>query len=197
MGAVIAELQKRLFIPSGLALIWWNVRTNFAKTGKVARRLRALRNAINKRQLFRLSPAARARQRRRASTTCHITRAGIPTAKSRMRAIRDTAKAVSPGNAEKIAHDEVTALLHAQCARNNKKCRANRQGDTLQDDRVNDGRVHPNRVKSNPDFAGSCRSAKPPSKQSTPPLHVAAHKESAQSGLVFHRFGRGNANPMG
>jgi hypothetical protein len=33
---VIAELQKRLVIPRGLALLWWNVRTNFAKTGKVA-----------------------------------------------------------------------------------------------------------------------------------------------------------------
>jgi hypothetical protein len=94
---VITELQKRLVIPRGLALIWWNVRTNFAKTGKAERRLRALRNAISKQQLYRLSPAERARQRRRASTTCHVTRAGIPTAKSRMRAIRDTAKAVSPG----------------------------------------------------------------------------------------------------
>ena len=94
---VIAELQKRLVIPRGLALIWWNVRTNFAKTGKVERRLRALRNAISKLQLYRLSPPERARQRRRASTTCHVIRAGIPTAKSRMRAIRDTAKAASPG----------------------------------------------------------------------------------------------------
>jgi hypothetical protein len=94
---VIAELQKRLVIPSGLSLIWWNVRTNFAKTGKVERRLRALRNAISKLQLYRPSPGERARQSRRASTTCHVTRAGIPTAKSRMRAIRDTAKAVSPG----------------------------------------------------------------------------------------------------
>jgi hypothetical protein len=94
---VITEVQKRLVIPSGLALIWWNVRTNFAKTEKAERRLRALRNAISKLQLYRLSPAERARQRRRASTTCHVIRAGIPTAKSRMRAIRDTAKAVSPG----------------------------------------------------------------------------------------------------
>jgi hypothetical protein len=94
---VITELQKRLVIPRGLALIWWNVRTNFAKAGKAERRLRALRNAISKLQLYRISPAERARQRRRASTTCHVIRAGIPTAKSRMRAIRDTAKAVSPG----------------------------------------------------------------------------------------------------
>jgi hypothetical protein len=45
---VIAELKKRLVVPSGLALAWWNVRTNFAKTGKVGRRLRALRNAVGK-----------------------------------------------------------------------------------------------------------------------------------------------------
>ena len=96
-GAVIAELQRRLVIPSGLALIWWNVRTNFAKTGKVERRLRALRNAISKLQLDRPSPAERARQRRRASKICQEINPGIPSASSRTLAISDRAKAASPG----------------------------------------------------------------------------------------------------
>src|SRR5204863_350428 len=34
-GAVIRELKKRLVVPTGLALIWWNVRTNFTGTAKV------------------------------------------------------------------------------------------------------------------------------------------------------------------
>ncbi len=94
---VIAELQKRLVIPSGLSLIWWNVRTNFAKTGKAERRLRALRNAISKLQLYRPSPTERARQRRRASISCQEMRPGMPRASSRTLAISDRAKAASPG----------------------------------------------------------------------------------------------------
>jgi hypothetical protein len=94
---VIEELRKRLVIPNGLALIWWNVRTNFAKSAKVKRRLGALRNAIGELRLYRLAPTERARQRRRASMICHNTRAGMPTAKSRMRVIMETARAVSPG----------------------------------------------------------------------------------------------------
>jgi hypothetical protein len=94
---VIAELQKRLVIPRGVALIWWNVRTNFAKTGKVERRLRALRNAISKLQLYRPSPAERARQRRRASKICQVINPGMPSASSRTLAISDRAKAASPG----------------------------------------------------------------------------------------------------
>jgi hypothetical protein len=94
---VIEELRKRLVIPNGLALIWWNVRTNFAKSAKVKRRLGALRNAIGKLRLYPVAPMERARRRRRASTTCHVTRAGMPTARSRMRVIMETARAVSPG----------------------------------------------------------------------------------------------------
>jgi len=94
---VIAELQKRLVIPSGLSLIWWNVRTNFAKTGKAERRLRALRNAISKLQLYRPSPTERARQRLRASISCQEMRPGMPRASSRTLAISDRAKAASPG----------------------------------------------------------------------------------------------------
>ena len=94
---IITELQKRLVIPSGLSLIWWNVRTNFAKTGKAERRLRALRNAISKLQLYRPSPTERARQRRRASISCQEMRPGMPRASSRTLAISDRAKAASPG----------------------------------------------------------------------------------------------------
>jgi hypothetical protein len=94
---VIAELQKRLVIPSGLSLIWWNVRTNFAKTGKVERRLRTLRNAISKLQLYRPSPAERARHRRRPSIICQAINPGMPSASSRTLAISDKAKAASPG----------------------------------------------------------------------------------------------------
>jgi hypothetical protein len=40
------ELSDRLVIPSGLTLIWWNVRTNFASSAKVKRRLQALQHAL-------------------------------------------------------------------------------------------------------------------------------------------------------
>jgi hypothetical protein len=43
---VMAELRKQLVVPSGLALIWWNVRTNFVKDAQVKRRLKALREEI-------------------------------------------------------------------------------------------------------------------------------------------------------
>jgi hypothetical protein len=45
-AAVIRELKKRLVVPSGLALIWWNVRTNFTDSAKVKRRFQALRRAV-------------------------------------------------------------------------------------------------------------------------------------------------------
>jgi hypothetical protein len=32
------ELKKRLVVPTGLGLIWWNVRTNFTGSAKVNRR---------------------------------------------------------------------------------------------------------------------------------------------------------------
>jgi hypothetical protein len=53
---VIGELRKRLVVPGGIAWVWWNVRTNFAKTAKVERRLRALRNAIDKLKFIDPSP---------------------------------------------------------------------------------------------------------------------------------------------
>jgi hypothetical protein len=110
-STVIRELKKRLVVPTGLALIWWNVRTNFTSSAKVRRRIRALRRAIDR---IELSPSDRrlaaessalyhslatdsARNKRRPSITCQRTRAGMPTSKSRKRAKRDRAKAVSPG----------------------------------------------------------------------------------------------------
>jgi hypothetical protein len=96
-GAVIAELETQLVIPNGLALIWWNVRTNFADTTKVKRRLGQLRSAIRKLELYRLASRKRERQRRRPSTICNVTSAGTPTAKSRILVIKEMAKALSPG----------------------------------------------------------------------------------------------------
>jgi hypothetical protein len=110
-SAVIRELKKRLIVPSGLALIWWNVRTNFTPNVKVIRRFQALRRAVDKLKLCRsgrrLAVASSdlyhslasdsARNKRRPSITCQRTRAGMPTSKSRKRAKRDMAKAVSPG----------------------------------------------------------------------------------------------------
>ena len=94
---VVAALRKQLIIPSGLALLWWNVRTNFAKSATVARRLTSLRKAIDQLDLDRLGSGARRRQKRRPSKTCQARSAGTPTAKSRTRASREIAKAVSPG----------------------------------------------------------------------------------------------------
>jgi hypothetical protein len=46
--AVIAELQKRLRPPRGIAFIWWRVRTNFVDQRKVVRRVNELRRAITR-----------------------------------------------------------------------------------------------------------------------------------------------------
>jgi len=96
-SAVIRELKKRLVVPTGLALIWWNVRTNFTGTAKVNRRFQALRRAIGKLELHRSLATDSARKKRRPSISCQRTRPGIPTIKSRKRASKDMAKAVSPG----------------------------------------------------------------------------------------------------
>jgi hypothetical protein len=94
---VVRDLKKRLVIPTGLALIWWNVRTNFAKSAKVKRQFQALRGALNKLELYRSLDRDRARKKRRPSINCHTTRPGTPRASSRTLAIKDRAKAASPG----------------------------------------------------------------------------------------------------
>jgi hypothetical protein len=101
-SAVLQELKGRLVVPSGRAVIWWNVRTNFTSNAKVIRRFKALRRALDKlcqsgSDLHRSVASDSARNNRRPSITCQTTRAGTPTSKSRKRAKRDMAKAVSPG----------------------------------------------------------------------------------------------------
>jgi hypothetical protein len=93
---VVRTLRKQLVIPTGLALIWWNVRTNFAKTAKVNKRFKALRRAIATLPLYRSLQSDRARKNRRPSINCQAISPGIPTAKSRKRAIREIANALSP-----------------------------------------------------------------------------------------------------
>jgi len=95
--AVMRELKKRLVVPTGPALIWWNVRTNFTGRAKINRRFQALRRAIGKLEHHRSLAIDSARKRRRPSISCQRTRPGMPTIKSRKRASKDMAKAVSPG----------------------------------------------------------------------------------------------------
>lgn len=94
---MISELEDQLALPSGMAWIWWGVRTSFAEPAKVKRRLAKLRDVIDNLAHHRAIAAKRPRHRRRASISCHPTKAGIPIAKSRHRAIKEMAKAVSPG----------------------------------------------------------------------------------------------------
>jgi hypothetical protein len=100
--AVLRELKKRLVVPSGLAGIWWNVRTNFTASATVKRRFQALRRAISTLELHRSVATDSARKKRRPSINCQRMRPGIPTIKSRKRASKDMAKAVSPGMPRKL-----------------------------------------------------------------------------------------------
>src|SRR5438128_5767232 len=94
---VIAQLRKQLDLPGGLAWIWWGVRTNFTNPGKVKRRLENLSRAIAKLKFYEEAGSARVRNKRRPSISCQQTRPGMPRASSRTLAIKDRAKAVSPG----------------------------------------------------------------------------------------------------
>ena len=94
---VIAELKSQLALPSGMAWIWWGVRTSFANPAKVKQRLAKLRDLTAHLRYYRAVAAKRARKRRRASITCHKMSAGMPSASSRTLAISDRAKAASPG----------------------------------------------------------------------------------------------------
>jgi hypothetical protein len=96
-AAVICELEDELAVPTGMAWIWWGVRTSFANPAKVRRRLEKLRDVIANLEFYRAFAARRARHRRRASITCQITSPGMPMASSRTLAISDRAKAASPG----------------------------------------------------------------------------------------------------
>jgi hypothetical protein len=99
---VIAELKNQLALPSGMAWIWWGVRTSFANPAKVKRRLEKLRGVITDLRSYRAVAAKRARKRRRASITCQEMSPGMPRASSRTRAIKESANAASPGIPSKL-----------------------------------------------------------------------------------------------
>jgi hypothetical protein len=94
---VLAEASRRLVVPTGLARIWWNVRTSFANAAKVKRRIELLRNAIAALQVSSTVAPDRARKRRRPSTSCQTMTPGIPSVSSRTLAISESAKASLPG----------------------------------------------------------------------------------------------------
>ena len=94
---VITQLRTQLDLPGGLAWIWWGVRTNFTNPANVKRRLANLSRAIVKLKAYDVTAVARARIKRRPSINCQTTRPGIPKPSSRTLAIKERAKAVSPG----------------------------------------------------------------------------------------------------
>jgi len=96
-ASVIAELKHQLAMPTGMAWIWWGVRTSFANPAKVKRRLHRLRDLAAHLGHYRAFVAKRARHTRRASITCHAIKPGTPRINSRTRAIKESAKAASPG----------------------------------------------------------------------------------------------------
>jgi hypothetical protein len=94
---VIAQLSRQLTPPSGMAWIWWGVRTSFANPGKIKHRMTKLQDLTSHIGHYRAVAAARVRQRRRASITCQQMSAGIPRPISRARQTKESAKAPSPG----------------------------------------------------------------------------------------------------
>src|SRR5437588_13081756 len=94
---VIAQVRKQLDLPGGLAWIWWGVRTNFTNAGKVKQRLASLSRAIAKLKFYEDAGSARARSKRRPSINCQPISPGMPKPSSRTLAIKERAKAVSPG----------------------------------------------------------------------------------------------------
>jgi hypothetical protein len=93
---VLTEINQQLVIPTGLARIWWNVRTSFANTAKVKRRIALLRNAAAALQVSSTVGVEPARKRRRPSTICHTISPGIPSVSSRTLAMSERAKAAPP-----------------------------------------------------------------------------------------------------
>lgn len=99
---VLAQLKKDLALPTGMAWIWWGVRTSFANPAKVKRRLQKIAGVLADLEHYRAFASDRARKTRRASITCHKTNPGIPRINSRTRAIKESAKAASPGIPSKL-----------------------------------------------------------------------------------------------
>jgi hypothetical protein len=93
----IAQLEKQIAVPSGMAWIWWGVRTSFKNPAKVKRRLAKLQEITANLGRYRTIAAERTRQSRRASISCQKMSPGMPMASSRTLAISDKAKAASPG----------------------------------------------------------------------------------------------------
>jgi hypothetical protein len=101
-ASVLAQLKKELALPTGMAWIWWGVRTSFANPAKVKRRLQKIAGIVADLEHYRAFAATRARKTRRPSITCHTTSPGIPRINSRTRAIKESAKAASPGIPSKL-----------------------------------------------------------------------------------------------
>ncbi len=99
---VIAQLSRQLAPPSGMAWIWWGVRTSFANPAKIKQRMTKLQDLTSQLGHYRAVAAARVRQRRRASIICQQISAGSPRPISRARQTRDKAKAPSPGMPSKL-----------------------------------------------------------------------------------------------
>ena len=100
--SVLVQLRKELAIPTGMAWIWWGVRTSFANPAKVKRRLQKIAGVLADLEHHRAFAARRARKTRRPSITCHTTKPGIPRINSRTRAIKESANAASPGIPSKL-----------------------------------------------------------------------------------------------
>lgn len=101
-ASVIVELKNQLAVPTGIAWIWWGVRTSFANPAKVKRRLKKLTAVVADLEYYRAFAARRACKIRRASISCQAINPGIPTINSRTRAIKESAKAASPGIPSKL-----------------------------------------------------------------------------------------------
>ena len=99
---VTAALKKTLAMPTGMAWIWWGVRTSFANPAKVKWRIQKIAVVVTDLEHHRAFAAERERKTRRASMNCHATGPGIPRINSRTRAIKESVKAASPGIPSKL-----------------------------------------------------------------------------------------------
>src|SRR5437773_2245423 len=75
---VIAALKKALAMPTGMAWIWWGVRTSFANPAKVKRRIQKIAGVVTDPEYHRAFATERARRTRRASMNCHASSPGVP-----------------------------------------------------------------------------------------------------------------------
>jgi hypothetical protein len=99
---VIAQLSRQLAPSSGMAWIWWGVRTSFANPAKIKQQMTKLQDLTSHLGHYRAVAAARVRKRRRASITCQAMSAGMPRPISRARETRERANAPSPEMPSKL-----------------------------------------------------------------------------------------------